>query len=319
MNENEQTVKWLVGSKDPSIVYLTRRDLLEEQGSKLEQIRRKITNGPKVQALLSGQRSDGGFGVHPYRKWIGSHWRLVSLVELAIPKENRQAHRAAEEVLVWLSDALATSKTVVGKFTRKHASVYGNPLGVASYLGLAADPRVKLIADSLVAWQWPDGGWNCDPNPDARHSSFNESLATLWGLSQYQKETGDEQIARAVDRASELFLSHHLFKSHKSGKIVNPLWLKLHYPLYWHYDILQALRVLQLCGKVNDRRAKDALDIIESKRTSKGYWIAEAFYWHPFNGGRTGSSDVVDWGRKGPNEMITLNALRVLKAGKRLD
>jgi hypothetical protein len=35
-----------------------------------------------VTALLPGQRGDGGFGVHPYRKWTGAHWRLVSLVEL---------------------------------------------------------------------------------------------------------------------------------------------------------------------------------------------------------------------------------------------
>jgi hypothetical protein len=319
LNGNDGAVEWLLESKDPSIVYLTRRDLLDEEDSRLEQIRRKIPSGPKVRALLSGQKPDGGFGVHPYRKWIGSHWRLVSLVDLAIPKDNRQAHKAAEEVLVWLSEALRNTPPVVNKLTRKHASVYGNPLGVCSYLGLAEDARVKLIANSLVDWQWPDGGWNCDPNPAARHSSFYESLATLWGLIQYQKETGDEDSSRAVKRASEFFLSHQLFKSHTSGKVANPEWLKLHYPVYWHYDILQALRVLSLAGRINDPRAREALEIIESKRTKDGYWRAEGFYWHPLKkGGSSGSSDVVDWGRKGPNEMITLNALRVLKAAKRL-
>jgi hypothetical protein len=318
MKENDPAIKWLLESKDPSIVYLTRRDLVEEDDSKLEQIREKIPVGPKVRVLLSGQRPDGGFGVHPYRKWIGSHWRLVSLVELAIPKENKRAQKAADEVLAWLTKALRNSRTVVKKFPRKHASVYGNPLGVCSYLGLAEDPRVKLIADSLVQWQWPDGGWNCDPNPNAHHSSFYESLATLWGLIEYQKETGDKQISRATRRASELFLSHHLFKSHTTGRPANTAWLKLHYPVYWHYDILQALRVLSLAGLVNDPRANEALDIIESKRTKEGFWCAEAFYWRPFNKEKPSSSDVVDWGRKGPNPMITLNALRVLKAANRL-
>ena len=37
--------------------------------------------GPKVTALLAGQRPDGGFGVRPCSKWTGAHWRLVSLVE----------------------------------------------------------------------------------------------------------------------------------------------------------------------------------------------------------------------------------------------
>ncbi|MCL4519910.1 MAG: hypothetical protein M1587_12025 [Thaumarchaeota archaeon] len=164
MIETGSAINWLLESRDPSIVYLTRRDLLNEVEAKLKQIREKIPLGLKVRALLSGQRPDGGFGVHPYAKWIGSHWRLVSLVELEIPKENKQAHRAAE-VLLWLSKALRTPTFVVNKLARKHASVYGNHLGVCCYLGMAEDSRVKLIADSSVGWQWPDGGWNCDSNP----------------------------------------------------------------------------------------------------------------------------------------------------------
>ncbi len=321
MEETDPAIKWLLESRDPSIEYFTRRDLLEvEDDSKLEEIRRKIPSGPKVKSLLSGQRPDGGFGVHPYSKWTGSHWRLVSLVELGIPKENKEARNAAEEVLVWLSSALQHPAIEVKTLKRKHASVYGNPLEVFSYLGMAEDPRVKLIADSLVEWQWPDGGWNCDSNPKAHHSSFYESLATLWGLTMYQKVTSDKQASRAVRKATELFLSHQLFKSHTTGKIANPVWLKLHYPLYWHYDILQALRVLSVAGRIKDPRAKEALDIIESKRTKDGFWKAEGYYWFPIKKGdkNLSSRDVVDWGRGGPNQMITLNALRVLKAAGRL-
>jgi hypothetical protein len=35
-------------------------------------------------------------------------------------------------------------------------------------------------------------------------------------------------------------------------------------------------------------------------------------------GKRTSNVEVVDWGRRGPNELITLNALRVLKAARRI-
>lgn len=316
--DDDPGVAWLLGSEDPSVVYLTRRDLLGEGGARLGRIHSQITRGPKVRALLSGQRGDGGFGVHPYRKWMGSHWRLVSLVELGIPNDDSRAHRAAGEVLQWLSDALRHQVPRVNNLPRKHASVYGNPLGVFSYLGLAKDSRVKLIADSLLEWQWPDGGWNCDPSRGAHHSSFYESLATLWGLAMYSEATGDRRLSEPVKNASEFFLSHRLFRSHRSGGVANPAWLKLHYPLYWHYDILQALRVLSLCGALGDPRASEALDIISSKRTKEGLWEAEAFYWHPLRGRSSSSADVVDWGRKGPNEMITLNALRVLAASGRL-
>ena len=50
---------------------------------------------------------------------------------------------------------------------------------------MAGDPRVQLLARSLVEWQWPDGGWNCDKKATGRRSSFNESLPPMWGLHEY--------------------------------------------------------------------------------------------------------------------------------------
>jgi hypothetical protein len=263
--------------------------------------------------------------VHPYQKWTGAHWRLVSLVELAIPRTHPKAVKATNQVLQWLtSKGHCDGIKVINGLTRRCASQEGNALGVCSYLGIAEDPRVTQLATSLVDWQWPDGGWNCDKSSEAHHSSFGESLATLWGLIRYQQATGDSKVAKAIDKASEFFLVHRLMRSEKTGKIIKPEWLKLHYPLYWHYDILQALRVLSLKGELKDPRTHEALNIIEGKRLPNGLWAAESYYWTPRRrtrrvGNRRAASnvDIVNWGRKGPNEMITLNALRVLKAAGR--
>ena len=46
--------------------------------------------------------------------------------------------------------------------------------------------------------------------------------------------------------------------------------------------------------------------------------MASGAYWWRAPTATTGHADVVDWGRSGPNEMITLNALRVLRAAGRL-
>jgi hypothetical protein len=106
-----------------------------------------------VRALLSGQHEDGGFGVHPYRKWTGAHWRLVSLVELGIPAGEPRALRAAGTVLDWLTGAGHRSTGVTaGGLVRCHASQEGNALAVCSRLGLGRDPRAELLAESLVAW-----------------------------------------------------------------------------------------------------------------------------------------------------------------------
>jgi len=177
------------------------------------------------------------------------------------------------------------------------------------------------LAESLVSWQWSDGGWNCDRDPEADHSSVNESLSTLWGLVEYQQATGDRDFLKPIERASEFFLRHRLFRSDHTGEIIHPDMVKLHYPLYWHCDILQELMILSRAGKLRDPRTREALDIVEKKTGPDGLWHAEDYYWNMKRKASTklkeSNVEVVDWGRKGPNEFITLNALRVLRSSGR--
>ena len=278
--------------------------------------KQQIPRGARLRALLAGQRADGGFGVHWYKKWAGATWRLVAAVELGVSAESPVARRAANHVLARLPYDRAEPHRIRGRF-RLHASVIGNPLGVCARLGLADDPRVRRIARSLVRWQWPDGGWNCDSREDARHSSFYESLATFWGLNEYFRATKDSDVRAAVRRAAELFLKHRLFRSCRGDDVIDPRWTRLHYPVYWHYDVLQALRVLDQAGELGDPRTREALDLIESKRATDGTWHAEGRFWRR-GALHAANTEVVDWGVNGPNEMVTLNALRVLVSAGRI-
>ncbi|MFQ5838092.1 MAG: hypothetical protein ACE5HJ_04840 [Thermoplasmata archaeon] len=239
-------------------------------------------------------------------------------MELGLPPGEPSAVAAAEQVLRWLGgESHRQSIKCISGLTRRCASQEGNALAVCSRLGLTDDIRVRQLASSLVEWQWPDGGWNCDKREDANHSSFYESLAPLWGLAEYHRATGDENSLEAAQRAGEFFLRHHLFRSETTGEVINPEWLKLHYPLYWRYDILQGLRMVAKLGRLADSRVEEALDILEGRRLSDGRWRPGGYYWRR-PGGKGSNIEVVDWGRGGPNRMITLNALRVLKAAGRL-
>lgn len=321
---SERAIEWLLSSSDPSVRFLTLVDVLREpaRAEEVRSAREQIPNGDRVRSLLEGQQPDSGFGDDPYIKWSGVFWRLLSLTELAVPASDERLGPAIDHVLAWLtSEPLFES---VDGLPRIHASIPGNAVAYCSLLGRASDRRVKALVEVLLETQWPDGGWNCDETPTASCSSVHESLGTLWGLIEYAKVTGDVAVTRAADRAAEFFLERCLFRKRSTGEIVDPEWLRLHYPSYWHYDILQALVILSRADKLSDPRTGDALDVIESKRDDHGLWRPEGYYWGPKHMLEPSSVEespndaVADWGRDGPNEMITLNALRVMRSAGRL-
>jgi hypothetical protein len=306
----ESAVDWLLASDEPGVVFQARRDLLGEHDPHEAA---RVLEGPKVRALLAGQQRDGGFGVHAYGKWGGAHWRLVSLVELGVPAGEPRCVAAAETVLAWLTgkghrDRIQT----INGLTRRCGSQEGNALAVCCRLGLADDPRVRLLAESLVEWQWPDGGWNCDKKATGYRSSFNESLPPMWGLHEYWAATGESTARDAARRTAELFLEHRLFRALATGEPIHESFMTLHYPPFWHYDVLQALVVLARMGLAGDPRAADGLDLLAERRHADGRWRAGGRWWRP-PGAKGSNVEVLDWGR-GPSEQITLNALRVLEA-----
>jgi hypothetical protein len=312
---DDRAIRFLLSSADPSVRLFTLTDVVgrSTRSAEARTLRRAIPASPRIRALLSGQRPDGGFGVHPYKKWDGAHWRLISLVELGLPRGHPQALRAADRVLAWLHGPSHRGGivTIRGR-VRRCASQEGNALRACVHFGLAGDARVRALARDLVTWQWPDGGWNCDTRPEATHSSFHESLIPLWALAEYRIESGDRTVDGAVERAAEFFLRHRLFCSERTGRPF--IGRQLAYPPYWHYDILTALRVFGRLGRLLEPRVQEALDIVAARRGRNGCWRADVVYWKKAKSAR--HRDVVDWGQ-GSTEMLTLNALRVLKAAGR--
>lgn len=258
---SDPAVQWLLESDEPAIRRLARRDLLGEEHDE------PVMEGPRVRALLDGLDDTT---VHPYKKWGGAHWRLVQLTELEATADERVPH-AFKRVLDWVTQI--RPPTIDG-LTRVHASMQGNALLVGAKLGV----DVEQLANDLVRWQWPDGGWNCDRHASGRRSSFHESLIPMHGLYEYGEHD-------AACRTAELLLDHRLFRRKDTGEPIHASWTKPRHPPDWHYDILHALVVLTRMGLGGDPRAGDALDILR--------------------------------GRRFRNEMVTLNVLRVLYAVSR--
>lgn len=307
-------IDWLLESSEPAIRRLVRRDLLDEAADDED-----VLSGPIVQALLDGQADDGGFSGHAYNKWVGAHWRLISLVELGIPAGEPRALAAADTVLAWLTGpSHRRNVPVIEGLARRCGSQEGNALAVASRLGMAgSDPRVAQLAESLVGWQWPDGGWNCDRKPGAHRSSFNETLGPIWGLHEYATAIGDADARDAAHRGAELLLEHRVFRTLATGEPMHDEWLVMHWPPFWHYEVLNAMVVLARLGLATDPRVADAVEVILGRRQDNGRWRASSRWWKPPPMATRGG-EAVDWRIDDSNDrMVTLRALAVLRAAGR--
>src|SRR5216683_8450839 len=109
----------------------------------------------------------------------------------------------------------------------------------------------------------PDGGWNCRRFDGASHASVHTTISALEGLRFYELHRG--RNARAVQaaqrRGREFLLVHRLFRSHRTGEIIKPLFTRFAFPPRWHYDILRGLDYFQSVDAPRDPRLAEAIDI----------------------------------------------------------
>lgn len=265
-----------------------------------------------VSSLLDNRDTTG----HAYRKWTGSHWLLTLLADLGCPPGDDSLRPLMEETFnCWLSKSHEKHIRQIDGRTRRCASQEANAVWSSLRLGFT-DDRTEELVMRLMKWQWPDGGWNCDKRPEVTISSFMETLIPLRALALYAKVSGDPKVQSAVERAAEVFLKRHLYRRQADRSVMDPHFILLCYPYYWHYNILAGLTVMAEAGFLSDPRCKDALDLLESKRLPDGGFPAEDSYSRPTRPQLSGYMPV-SWGGRSMKKMnifITIDALTVLQA-----
>lgn len=312
-------VERLQVSGEPCIRYKTLVEILSEDPSshKAQNLQEEIQTSPRVHKLLSERTKEGQIPYHPYSKWDGAHWVLAMLAEIGYPEGDETLLPLRTQVYEWLlsegrEQSMKKSRLIDGR-VRNCASQDGNALFSLLKLSLA-DKQTDKLAERLVRTQWPDGGWNCDRRPEAMNSSFNESIIPLRALALHAKKRGNTESEAAAKRATNIFLKRRLFRRQRDGSIIHSNIITLHYPAYWHYDVLYGLKVMRETGHLEDERCSDALNLLESKRLADGGFPAEGKYYSASERKVSGRS-LVDWGMTGKtrmNEFVTVDALSVL-------
>jgi len=291
----------------------------------MRRLRRAIGASTMAQRLLLGLRMER---FNPYRKWQGPHWTLYSLAEIGFPAGDAALLPLRQRVLDWmLAPAfLKPPSTVIypdqpGR-PRRCASMEGNTIWSQLILGIVDEERLPLLVERLIAFQWPDGGWNCDKRTAARTSSVQETLLPMRGLAHWARATGDGRAQRAARSAAEFLLARRLLWRKRDGGLIVPEWGgpvdEVHYPIRF-YDVLSALVVMAEMGLARDPRCRDALDLLERKRLAGGMFPAE------WTSVRRADAVVTrgtyaDWGtlrKKKGNLLVTVDALYVLREAGR--
>jgi hypothetical protein len=326
----ESIVERLLKSDEPSIRLKTRTEILCESSSSraVKELLGEVKRSRRVKLLLSGC-NDTVLPLHPYSKWNGSHWVLSLLADLGYPSGDTSLLPLREQIYAWLfskehleyvdkNRKYGGSVTRADGLFRAHASMEGNTIFYLHALGLA-DDRTETLANRLVEWQWPDGGWNCDRKPNARTSSFTESLLPLRGLAIHARLRAGS-YKDAVERAAEYFLERKLFRRKRDGHLISHKFNRLHYPCFWHYDILFGLKVMKEVGLIEDERCDETLSLLSSKKLIDGGFPAEEAYYRR-GGGHTAQKPLVEWGsvsKNKMNEFVTCDAISVLTSRKQL-
>jgi len=307
-------MQWLLRG-DPAIRWQTLRDLVGATDGAVERERRKVGRHGWAARLLAkqdptgtwagGQSSDGGL-YSP--KWTSTTYTMLMLRDFGLPANSRQAQKACKLLLDggFQRDG-GIDYGVWAKWTRRSETcVTGMALSILSYFEYK-DPRVETIASHLLGRQMPDGGWNCRLVDGATHASVHTTISVLEGLRLYELQRGRDmpEVNAAQRRGREFLLVHRLFRSHRTGEIIKPQFIRFSFPPRWHYDILRALDYFQAVNAPQDSRLADAIKIVRSSQRDDGRWPLQ----HSYKG-----KTYFELERVGaPSRWNTLRALRVLK------
>jgi len=305
---SSEIIKWLLEG-DPSIRWQVERDLLEKEPRIYNRTRHLISQEGWGGKLLSLQDPSGTWGGGYYSpKWISTHYTLLSLTRLGLDQNNPQARRGCQLYLDKVFFEPDGGMNVHATHTIYHYSetcVTGMSLNFLSYFKLP-DPRIVRLLKHLLDQQMTDGGWNCESYKGATHSSFHTTISVLEGLLSYQQHIKDDpRLTSARERAHEFLLQHKLYRSHRTGGIVNQRMTRFPFPPRWYYDVLRALDYFQAAEAAYDPRFADAMDLLTSKQNKDKTWQNYR--------GPSGKLFFEFEPAGEPGRMNTLRALRVLK------
>jgi len=266
-------LKWLLDS-DPAIRWQVMRDLTNESPDAVATERARVATEGWGAKLLARQSPSGKWGGRKENAGLLiTFYSLVVLMDLGLDPASKQSRKMTDRVDKHLIFKWHNNRSFFDGETEP--CINGRILALGAYFKEPND----ALANQLLSEQLEDGGWNCEA-PKSRRSSFHTTICVLEGLLAYERAGGKFlAVMKARKRAEEYLLERRLFRSLRTGEIIEKSWLRFAFPPFWHYDVLRGLDYLRNAGAQPDSRVREAIEIVIQRCHQNGRWPLN--YLHP--------------------------------------
>ena len=200
-------------------------------------------------------------------------YTLVLLMDLGLDPASKQARKMIGRVKKRLAFKWLKNRPFLRGETEP--CINGRILGIGAYFGEPND----ALAQQLLREQLEDGGWNCEavePSPKrplSRRSSFHTTICVLEGLLECERAgCKSAAITKARKRGEKYLLERRMFRSLRSGEVIDQRWLRFSFPTFWHYDVLRGLDYLRNAGIKPDNRVREAIGIVMQRAHQNRRW-----------------------------------------------
>lgn len=302
---DKSVIDWLLEG-DPSIRWQTHAYLIKSDSELIKKERKRVKEEGWGKRLLDLQDAEGTWAQSIYSpKWISTTYTMLLLRHLGL-SENHPAAMTASKILLEKGFFKDNGINYFASMNVSETCVSGMVLLLLAYFNYQ-DERIHKIAEHLLTQQMDDGGWNCRKYLGATHSSMQTTITVLEALHEYRLRFPGLKgsVDLPISKGKEFLLTHKMYKSDKTGRVIKPEMTRLSFPPRWRYDILRGLEFFADSNSVYDERMDDAFELLIKKRLNNGKWKLQQRY-----PGRT-YFEMEKVGEE--SRWNTLRALRVLK------